>query len=309
MTSLPFFLVTGFLGSGKTSFLKHVLEEWADTRRLAVVQNEFAETGVDGAELRRTGKPFHLEEIDKGSAFCVCLLSDFHRILRRVLDGYKPDAVVLETAGLADPIAVVQTIQTDALEGRLYLAHAVCLVDASNFLEWEPRFPSLSRQIRVADTVAINKTDLAPDTVRAVRERVFEINPIAHVACTKHGKIPLKRIHDSAGFLPVALQHSSAHRRLKPYGRPCIGSAVIKTTNPISMENLRSFIETAAVNTYRIKGTVRLSDGKTVAVQSCFGRTKMRCIGLDHGPTELVVLGPNVTRREWTRRYLQCTMH
>ena len=307
MMPTPFILVVGFLGSGKTSFLKHVLERWAGRRRLAVVQNEFAASGVDGAELRRTGKPFHLEEINKGSVFCVCRLPDFQRTLRSVLDGYGPDAVLLEATGLADPIAVVQILGADGLDGRVYLAHAVCLVDVSTYLEWEPHFQPLSRQVRIADTVVLNKTDLRPSAVPSVRRRVRQINPFARTTCATRGKIPLKGIRESIGFRPVALRRLSENRRFESGGRPCIGTAVIKTANPISPENLRAFIKTAADEAYRIKGTVRLSGGKNAAVQSCFGRTTIRPLPPAPLPTELVVLGPDVQQREWTRRFLRGT--
>lgn len=96
MNKIPFYLVTGFLGSGKITLLKRIINDHADSMKLAVIQNEFAPASVDGTDLRQTHKPFEMLEINKGSVFCVCLLSGFIKSLSVFIDSYTPDAVFLE---------------------------------------------------------------------------------------------------------------------------------------------------------------------------------------------------------------------
>ena len=71
---IPFYLITGFLGSGKTTLLKYLLNHVGSRYRIAVIQNEFAPTGMDGMELKRESPDFKLLEINNGSVFCVCQL-------------------------------------------------------------------------------------------------------------------------------------------------------------------------------------------------------------------------------------------
>ena len=93
---IPFYLVTGFLGSGKTTFIKRYLEAFADKKRIGIIQNEFAPGEVDGKELRLTGHSFELLEINNGSVFCVCLLGTFIYSLSEFMDVHHPDMVIME---------------------------------------------------------------------------------------------------------------------------------------------------------------------------------------------------------------------
>src|SRR6056297_2750368 len=125
---IPFFLITGFLGSGKTTLLKQVLNKHADNSKIAIIQNEFAPASIDGTDLKHTGKHFEILEINKGSVFCVCLLSDFINSLSCFVDEHQPDAVFLEASGLADPIAIIELLQSPKLRNKLYLAHSWCII-------------------------------------------------------------------------------------------------------------------------------------------------------------------------------------
>lgn len=108
----PFYIVTGWLGSGKTTLLKKILTKFGNTKRIAVIQNEFAPSGVDGHELKNTGKPFQLIEINNGSVFCVCQLDNFMGVLEKLTNEYKPEAIYLESSGLADPISIAEILQS-----------------------------------------------------------------------------------------------------------------------------------------------------------------------------------------------------
>ena len=134
MIKIPFILVTGFLGSGKTTFLKKALSKIHD-RKIAVVQNEFAPANIDGIELKNEVGDFHLLEINNGSVFCVCLLSNFIASLSRFVDECQPDMVFMEASGLSDPIAIAQLFDDHALRDRLYLSGVWTIVDCSVLLK------------------------------------------------------------------------------------------------------------------------------------------------------------------------------
>jgi G3E family GTPase len=174
---IPFCLVTGFLGSGKTTFLKRVLAQYADKMRIGIIQNEFAPGRVDGVELRQSGHDFQLMEINKGSVFCVCLLSDFRKSLQAFVDQIEPDVILLEATGLADPIAIGELLQAVELKARLYLAQVWCIVDAVHFLRMESSMIRVRHQIRIADKIIINKTDLPRADLAGCKTRIKKINP------------------------------------------------------------------------------------------------------------------------------------
>ena len=303
MSTTPFFLVTGFLGSGKTTLLKRFLLEHADARRVAVIQNEFAPGNVDGHELRDVGKPFEILEINKGSVFCVCLLSDFVSSLSRLLDDVSPEAVILEATGLADPIAVAQLLQAPELKDRLYLAHAFCIVDASSFMRMVGAATRVSHQVRIADTVIINKVDLAEGQLDEVEAKVLELNPFAAVHHASHCEVPLGDLFAPLTEEPVAVRRSSENAALESSGRPLVGSVAVRTTRPVDRASLERFVEAEAPGTYRLKGYVRLTDGTTVVIQSCFGKTDIAAVAGYTGPSEVVAMGPGVEPRSFTEAF------
>ena len=106
MSRIPFILVTGFLGSGKTTFLKRLLARYSGDGKIGIIQNEFAPGSVDGTELKQSGMPFEILEVNNGSVFCVCLLGSFIKSLRTFVEEYQPEALILEASGLSDPISI-----------------------------------------------------------------------------------------------------------------------------------------------------------------------------------------------------------
>ncbi|MBD3240932.1 MAG: hypothetical protein GF331_10135, partial [Chitinivibrionales bacterium] len=264
---VPFILATGFLGSGKTTLLKRFLHQYADERRIAIIQNEFAPAGVDGHELRATGKHFEILEINKGSVFCVCLLSDFVSSLAQLVNSVTPDAVILEATGLADPIALAQLLEADQIRDKVYLGHVFCVVDASTFPRMATTVTRVAHQVRIADTIIVNKADLV-DNAEPVEAQVRGLNPFAAVRTVSHCDTDLAGLLDGTGSVPVALQRAHEHTALESSGRPAVGSVAIRTTQPVERGGLERFIAQEAPGAYRLKGYVRLSDGHTVAIQS-----------------------------------------
>jgi G3E family GTPase len=130
---IPFYLITGFLGSGKTSYLKNLLTNQPERGKIAVVQNEFAPNSIDGQEIKRIAPGIELVEINNGSVFCACLLGNFIETLKQLINGYKPDCIYLEASGLSDPGTLMQIISDEQLQQKVYLAGSVCLVDVLNF--------------------------------------------------------------------------------------------------------------------------------------------------------------------------------
>lgn len=289
MTAVPLYVITGFLGSGKTTLLKNLLQRYADSRRVAVVQNEFADLNVDAQELYRTGKTFHLLEVNRGSVFCVCLIADFTTSLAEFIDRYAPEAVFLEASGLADPVAVAEILTAPSLSGKVYLANVWCIVDAVSFLLLEAGNVRLRHQVQVADLILLNKTDLVDEAkLRSVEARLRELNPAVPIVRTVY-------CATTAAALD-AIPRLDRQVKEEPLGRPDIGTAVIKSSAKIQRKALEEFLDQAVASAWRVKGFVRLDEGGAAAVQAVFGNRRIDIVHDYAGVTQLVVIGPDVNQ-------------
>jgi G3E family GTPase len=198
-TRVPVTVLTGFLGSGKTTLLNRILSE-QHGRRIAVIENEFGEVGVDhqiviGAE----------EEIFETANGCICctVRGDLIRILNQLVKRRdKFDYVIVETTGLADPGPVAQTFFIDdELREHFQLDAIVTLVDAKHAERQLEEVRAASEQIAFADVVLLNKTDLVSEKDLArVEQRIRAINRTAQVFRTQSAKLPIDRVLDVGAF-------------------------------------------------------------------------------------------------------------
>jgi len=302
--TIPLYIVTGFLGSGKTTLLKQVLEKYADHRRVAVIQNEFADGHIDGRELRSLGKPFEILELNKGSVFCVCLLSDFVSSCVSLVEKTRPDLVVLEASGLADPIAIVEILANSELGRVLHLGYIWSIIDTASFLTVHTNITRVVHQVRVADEVILNKIDLVDrKTLERTAEKVSELNPYARITKTSYcaGEVTLRSAEK-----PIAYQRADEHSSLKPGKRPPVGSAVLRTHRRITERGLTRLLSGYAPKCYRLKGFVNLSNGTTQSVQVSSGQIHTVGIVNYTHPTELVAIGPDVTQDSFETAFTTC---
>jgi len=295
MNKIPFHIISGFLGSGKTTFLKRIIEKYSGAFKLGIIQNEFAPSNIDGAELKHSTKNFDLLEINNGSVFCVCLLGDFVRSLEDFIDQHKPDILIIEASGLSDTTSVAEVISAGKLSEKMYLASNWCIVDAPNFEKVGLMKQRVIQQIRMADVVLINKTDLAGDKIGNMKKEIKKLNPFAQLQNTtfcqvdfEPDKIAIPKFYPD---LPV------------PMDRPDINSMVIKTGRKISEKGLQLFLEKWAPLSFRIKGFVITKEGKALAIQCTFDTIEKVTAEKYSGSTELVALSNKFNLREWNNSF------
>ncbi len=303
MSKIPFYLVTGFLGSGKTTFLKRFIDRYSDSCRVGIIQNEFAPGSIDGPELKSSGKPFEILEINNGSVFCVCLLGSFVKSLSSFVEEHHPDVLILEASGLSDPISIGEMLQGPELSDKLYLSHIWSLVDASSFEKLAKNLPRIQHQVRVADTVVINKTDLKGGNLEEINQWVRYLNPFASIEATSFCRIDMDFESAEGDADPVALRGKEPVFTMPGSGRPDFGAYVIKSTKTISLENLEAFLREVSPESIRIKGFVYLENEKMIAIQSCFGDTRMEYLKDYSGPTEIIGVGPGENLNNFVERF------
>jgi G3E family GTPase len=300
---IPLIVVTGFLGAGKTTFIKKLLEEFSDGRRIGVIQNEYASANIDTEELRSTGKKFEILEINNGSVFCICLLANFIDSLAMFIDKYKPELIILEASGLSDPIAIAELLQHEKLSGRIYLSGAWCIIDSVNYLKTGRMMDRLRRQVMISDWLILNKTDLGEENVKSIREELSYINSDAEIMEASYCDIDMDFSVQILNDETIALRKEDRHSTYIPSGRAEISTVVLKTSRPISAEGLQMFISEVENKMIRLKGFVMLNGGSKVKIQSQFGSSSVEEISWYNGPTELIGLGYNITPVEFGRRF------
>lgn len=290
MAKTPVYLITGFLGSGKTTFIKGAIDFLTPSLKVAVVQNEFAPGDIDGQELKRTTtKHFDLLEINNGSVFCLCLLSSFIKSLSEFARMYPADIILLEASGLSDPIAVGQVFNSPELQQEVYLAGNICVVDAKRFEEQKVLLPRVQHQVMIADHILINKTDEVGD-LPLIDEVVKALNPYGKRLNATFCQTDFELIFDRTN----SDRKGGRHLFLPEGGKPDVQSAVYRSTIRMGAENLAPFLDVVTRNTWRLKGYIILDNGKCMAVQAVMGDYTFEEMNNGNSQTEIVVISQNI---------------
>lgn len=276
-------LVTGFLGSGKTTFLKNYLEEFSGSRKIGIIQNEFSETNIDSIEIRQNNADFEILEVNNGSVFCVCLLGSFVGSLAAFIDQIKPDELILEASGMSDPLSIGQILQSPQLKHKVYLDRVWCLVDALNFRKISGLQTRVNHQIRLADVVIINKSDLIDIQSDEMLQMIKKLNHFAPVHLTSFARINLDVQRSGMKFLPLIENTEN--------DRPDLQSQVIKSSRLIAPEKLDLFLRTLGEECIRSKGYINLSEKRKVFLQGSFSEITLQEAEYFVAPTEFVLIG------------------
>jgi G3E family GTPase len=196
---IPVTVLTGFLGAGKTTLLNRILTE-QHGRKIAVIENEFGEVGVDNQLVIRAD-----EEIFAMNNGCLCctVRGDLLRILGRLLKRKdRLDGVLIETTGLANPGPVAQTFFSDPeIRDAYRLDSIVTVVDARHVAQHFNDGRETKEQIAFADVILLNKTDLvgAADLDR-LETRLHRMNTAARIHRTRNCDLPIGLVLDVGGF-------------------------------------------------------------------------------------------------------------
>ena len=152
-------IYSGFLGAGKTTLIKKMIQESYAGQKLVLIENEFGEIGIDGGFLQDAG--INITEMNSG-CICCSLVGDFGKALTQVLEEYAPDRIIIEPSGvgkLSDVIAAVEKVTND----QVTLGYTVAVVDAGKVKVYTKNFGEFyNNQIETATTVILSRTDSVP---------------------------------------------------------------------------------------------------------------------------------------------------
>jgi G3E family GTPase len=192
-SGIDVYLISGFLGSGKTTFLNHMLKDTPSEIKLLVLMNEFGEESIDGELVE--DPELDMVEISKGSIFCACVKGDFIKALHRIAFTIQPDVLVIEASGVANPTDIGRDLFNQIFKKAFSSLEKVCLLDSDNFMEQYEIFTAIEKQIEAADKFIINKIDISnPENINKIKETVLSHNPNAEFEETTFGKVDLHKL-------------------------------------------------------------------------------------------------------------------
>ena len=303
MQKCPLYLVTGFLGSGKTTFIKNIIDFLDGKQRVAIVQNEFAPANMDGKELKRqTQRSFELLEVNNGSVFCLCLLSGFIQKLEDFVLNIRPDIIIMEASGLSDPVGIGEIFNHEKLQHLIYLAGTFCIIDAHNFLTLTKFQQNINHQVMMSDHLIINKSDLCIDMDK-ILSNVAKLNPSGQKHVTTYCDVSYKDLLRK----DLSLQTGNHNIFFMPAEnvRPLITSIVFKSAKTIKAESLESFIAEICENVIRLKGYLRLNNGKIICIQSINKDISIDYVNYDMKQSELIALSTMIDIKGFREKYLR----
>jgi G3E family GTPase len=262
---IPVSVLTGFLGSGKTTVLARLLRR-PEFSRTAVIINEFGEVGLDHDLVEASDESF--VQLQTGCLCCAVrgdLVRTLEDLLRRREDGTVPpfERVLIETSGLADPAPILQSLMLDAaIAGRLSLHGVVTTVDEVNGVETLRRQPESVKQVAVADRLLLTKTDLAGDPGN-VRQRIAAINPAAPIIAATLGDVDPAQLFDAGNHVGAHRDHERDHHHAESHASNIAFFAIVRE-EPIAAIALTLFLEALAEHCgsdlLRLKGIIQVTE-------------------------------------------------
>ncbi|AYA99668.1 GTP-binding protein [Lachnoanaerobaculum umeaense] len=188
-------VVSGFLGAGKTTFIKRLVESNKDKGKTIIIENEFGEIGIDGGFLKNSG--IEIREMNSG-CICCSLAGDFEASLRELLSTYEPNRVIIEPSGvgkLSDVLKAVSDVEKDLpVESN----SAVTVVDVKKCKMYMKNFGEFfNNQIQFANTIILSRTDLADNAkIEEALELIKKVNPKATIVTTPLDKLSNEKIEE-----------------------------------------------------------------------------------------------------------------
>jgi G3E family GTPase len=264
-------LITGFLGSGKTSVINSLLGHLTD-RTVGLILNDFGSIVVDRALVEQSQRIVATRSLSGGQIFCSCLSGSFIDAVEAMVV-VEPDVIIVEASGLAKPsplLEIVSIIQQRTNHAVSY-SGMLCVIDADRYTLLSQALKTLEEQVVFSDWFVINKCDLVDSaTLAQVTNAVTALRPLAPLMTTQFGAVPtefVKVLMDSASQ-PVTFESapSDSYAGWGVHGRP--KTCLFWPPDRFDREVLHQFLKKVSSHLLRMKGFVSLADGTVLLIDA-----------------------------------------
>jgi G3E family GTPase len=289
----PITLITGSLGSGKTTLVKRIISSFEGP--LAVLMNEFGEIAIDSRIIQ--GENVDIVEL-AGGCVCCTLTGEFEAAVREIISRVKPMHIVVEATGVAEADALVYEVEDNLPEVRLDTV--VCLVDAYLTICYPHMGYTTRMQLEAADVLLINKVDLvSPAEVQQVEEQIRQFNQGAHVFQTVNCGVDIPSLLgvDVTRKRPVAARTEASETSFESF--------TYDAETPLDRRKFEQTIAELPPSVFRAKGFVRFENSQCL-FNYVLGRTALEQASVDR--TQLVFIGRGIEqyKKETLQRLQDC---
>lgn len=315
---IPATVVTGFLGSGKTTLINYLLKEQR-TKKIAVIVNEFGEIGIDGQIVVEEDNE-QLVEFNNG-CLCCTVRDDLVKTLIGLTQRTELDAILIETTGLADPAPVASTFfVSDEIKPSIRLDAFITVVDACNLERSLVGSHEAQEQVAFADVILLNKTDLVnAEELASIEQKLRSLNPLAKIHHTQNSVIDPSLILGVGAFeLAAKLEVDPTFLEDLDHEHDAeVGSFALSSEQPIDINKFMIWMNDLAQekgeDLYRTKGLFYARGfSERVLFQSVRMLTSMRRDRQwkpdEAKRSDFVVIGRNLDRSEFSKGFLKCVV-
>lgn len=251
--SLSISIITGFLGSGKTSFFNHYIKGLLkNNEKPAIIVNEFGDFNVDG----------HLVngDIETATILNGCVCCELNQDLVQQLNIFNKrgdiDHIIIEATGIAEPLEIIAACQDPSIVNDIEQPFVITLIDALRYVKRDQYTSNVNglmeRQIKYGDLLLVNKMDLITEQDQEVLQNIKQLNPTAHYIETTYGQISDTEWSQTQDHAQLAHTHHHSHHG--------INSMKYTFTGPIQRQLFNQFILRLPENVLRLKGFVSFKD-------------------------------------------------
>lgn len=278
----PLILLTGPLGSGKTTLLQHMVKR--STLRLALIINEFGEFGIDGKLIK--GKNLQIIELE-GGCVCCSLVGEFEAAIEEVIETVAPEAIVVETTGVAEPDALVFDLSDQFPQIRM--DGVVTIIDADAMVTFPELGQTLRIQVEAADLLLLNKSDLVSQKQQQLlQNKLRALNASAPIIPTRYCQV------DTA--LLFGLTHQQKIQTAPHSHQPDYESFIYRPSHSLRRSCFERLVEGFSAEIYRAKGFVPFPGGSYL-FNYVNGRWTLEPLPEEEAGL-LVFIGQNIKLRE-----------
>lgn len=290
-------LVSGFLGAGKTTLIKKILENVKE-EKVIIIENEFGEVAIDGDLIKKDG--FDVFELRSG---CICCMmkQDFENSLQKVIEEYKPDRIIIEPTGISSLSQLLDILKKDNFKDKININSVITVVDGISYLEEKDAFGEFyTDQIKNAEILIISKTQMIDNnTLNKVKESLREVNKKANVI-----ELPFKEFNREyvLKFLDKGLSKDIKIDPIEMIVSTEDGfeSLAIKTNRIFEIDDINKLISKLFIGKYgniiRIKGFLK-SKNEIIQI-NCTKRVHNIETVKENEEIKICVIGQNLNKKE-----------
>ncbi|MBI9094018.1 MAG: GTP-binding protein [Sphaerochaeta sp.] len=279
--SIPFYILTGFLGSGKTSVINSLLSQFKD-KKIGLILNDFGSINIDSALVQASSDIVSTKSLSGGQIFCSCLSGSF---IKSVIEMSKlaVDVILVEASGLAKPVPLLEiaSIIIDQGKGTVTYGGMVCIVDAERYPILSQVLKTIEEQIVFSDWFIVNKSDLvSEESLKTTIASIEALKPHAPIFTTTFGLVDnemMNQFEEQNIYSPVAIKDSTPYHGWGVQGRP--KNCVFTAEQPFELLELERLFTAVAPQMLRIKGFLPAKEaGKVVFVDVVGNHVKLGLI-------------------------------